>query len=131
MASRNTFHVNHLQPFLDWCEKWGIPTRPGKGKWQVRQVRVPNIGWQCIFTRSNGGSGDGVEHYTVQDKLMPLVQKFLGEYKEKREFVPCDRLRKRAEMEIPWGRGDAEAAIAFTEKAEFRMGNRWENLKNG
>ena len=50
----------------------GIAHRPGKGAWQVLQVQTFSHGWQVVFSRA-----DMPEHYTVNEKLMPTVRKFL------------------------------------------------------
>ena len=73
MANRNTLHKNHLEPFKLFLRQEGIATRPGKGVWQILQVQTKDAGWQCVFNRA-----DIPEHYTVQDKLYSLVQRFLN-----------------------------------------------------
>ena len=75
MANRYTFHIKHLEPFKIWLEDNEIPWRKGKGDWQVLQVYTNN-GWQVLYSRL-----DMPEHYTVQDKLMPIVRKFLKDHK--------------------------------------------------
>ena len=73
MANRNTLHVSKLEAFKKYLIDYNIGFRPGKGAWQVLQVQTPNSGWQCIHS-----SKDMPEHFTVQDKLMPTVKRFLA-----------------------------------------------------
>lgn len=72
MANRYTLHVSKLDDFKEWLNSEGIPYRPGKGNYQVLQVRTEKDGWQCIFKRD-----DMPEHYSVNDKLMRLVWIYL------------------------------------------------------
>ena len=72
MANRCTLHKNKLADFKEYLDNNGTAYRPGKGIWQVLQVLTPNAGWQCIYERM-----DMPEHYTVQDRLMPIVFSFL------------------------------------------------------
>ena len=74
MANRCTLHIKKLEDFKNYLNDHGIAYRAGKGAWQVLQVLTPKHGWQCVFER-----GDMPEHYTVQDKLMPIVRHFLKE----------------------------------------------------
>jgi len=76
MANRNTLHILKLEDFKQWLIDNNIANRPGKGDWQVLQVHTLRFGWQCIFERA-----DMPEHLTVQDRLMPLVNKFINERK--------------------------------------------------
>lgn len=73
MANRNTLHITKLDAFKGFLDSQGIGYRPGKGSYQVLQVMTPEHGFQCIFSRH-----DMPEHYTIQDKLYPLVRKFLN-----------------------------------------------------
>ncbi len=78
MANRYTLHINKLESFKTWLSENNIEFRPGKGDYQVLQVAVPNNGFQCIYFRHQMP-----EHYTVQDKLMPLVKRFIRESRAK------------------------------------------------
>lgn len=69
---RCTLHLTHLEPFKAWLQEQGIAYRAGKGDWQVLQVQTPRFGWQVVFSRA-----DMPEHYSVNEKLMPTVRKFL------------------------------------------------------
>lgn len=69
---RCTLHLTHLEPFKEWLNSQGIAHRPGKGAWQVLQVQTFSHGWQVVFSRA-----DMPEHYTVNEKLMPTVRRFL------------------------------------------------------
>lgn len=74
---RNTLHKTKLEAFKAWLDYKWIPYREGKGKWQVLQVFTNEYGWQCIFSKLNAP-----EHFSVNEKLMPTVRKFLNETKE-------------------------------------------------
>ena len=74
MANRNTLHINKLGAFKKYCDSQGIAYRSGKGDWQKLQVLTKKHGWQCIYERM-----DMPEHYTIQDKLYPIVRKFLND----------------------------------------------------
>ncbi len=76
MANRNTLHVKKLDAFKHWLDENGFAYRAGKGEYQVLQVQTDRDGWQVIFRRN-----DMPEHYSVNDKLMYLVQRFLGDSK--------------------------------------------------
>ena len=73
---RFTLHLTHLEPFNEWLTQRGIAFRPGKGDWQVMQVETPKHGWQVIFRRA-----DMLEHYSINAKLLPLVQSFIDSRK--------------------------------------------------
>lgn len=50
----------------------GGPYRPGKGEWQVLQVKTPQYGWQVIYRRK-----EMPEHFSLNARLVSLVEKFL------------------------------------------------------
>lgn len=69
---RCTLHISHFEAFKDWLrEIEQIPYRDGKGAFQVIQVLTPSSGWQVVFRKA-----DMPEHFTVNEKLMPIVNKF-------------------------------------------------------
>ena len=72
MANRCTLHKDKLDDFKQFLNDRGIAYRPGRGAYQALQVFTELSGWQCIHSRA-----DMPEHYTVQDKLMPLVRRYL------------------------------------------------------
>ena len=72
MANRGVLHKNKLDDFKAFLDDNAYGYRKGKGTWQVLQVLTRSSGWQCIYERA-----DMPEHYTVQDKLMPLVHRYL------------------------------------------------------
>jgi len=74
MINRNTLHKDNLTAFKAWLDKKGIPHRSGKGPWQKLQVLHKKYGWQCIFIRK-----DMPEYFSVQEKLMGIVEEFLKE----------------------------------------------------
>lgn len=71
MANRSYLHISKLEAFKEWLNERDVPHRPGKGEFQVLQVCVEVHGWKCIHKRL-----DMPEHYTVDEKLMPLVKQF-------------------------------------------------------
>ena len=72
MANRNTLHKNKLDAFKGFLDSEGIAYRPGKGDYQELQILTKKFGWQCVFNRL-----DMPEHFTIQDKLYPLVRRFI------------------------------------------------------
>ena len=82
MANRNTLHINKFEGFKHYLYENDIPYRKGKGDYQVLQVMTEKHGFQCIYRRA-----DMPEHFTVQDKLYPLVRKFLNESTPKKSRV--------------------------------------------
>lgn len=77
MANRNLLHKSKLGNFITWCFENKIPTRPGKGSFEVLQVYDKRLGWGVIFEKI-----DAKEHYTVSDKVMPIVRRYIGRRKE-------------------------------------------------
>lgn len=77
MANRCTLHISHLEEFKEWLNGKGMPHRPGKGGHLEHLVRLDKHGWQGVFRRL-----DMPEHYTVSDKLMPTVRRFLQSRKQ-------------------------------------------------
>ena len=74
MVNRNTLCKNHFEEFKEWLTTKGIPHRSGKGSWQKLQVLHKKHGWQVIFIRK-----DMPEYFSVQEKLMGIVEEFLKE----------------------------------------------------
>lgn len=81
MANRCTLHKTKLEDFKSFLDSEGIAYREGKGSYQALQVQTDK-GWQTVYERN-----DMPEHFTVQDKLMPLVREFLDESKQDIEKV--------------------------------------------
>lgn len=93
--SRNLLHKSKLGALKEWLDKNKIEHRPGRGDWQVLQIKVKN-GFQCIFDRFDVTNGQKdvrmtPEHYTVDRRLEGLIFRFLREssgtdavHKEKR-----------------------------------------------
>ena len=71
MASRNLLHKNKLEEFKRWLLDNEILYRPGKGDWAIIQIH-----WKGAFHKLYA-RGNMSEHVTVQDALVPLVQKFI------------------------------------------------------
>lgn len=80
MAIRNLLHKNKLEKFKNWLDENDIPHRDGKGEYEVIQIMTKD-GWQKIYKRLNMP-----EHLTIQDKIYPLIKRFLKEQKVKNEI---------------------------------------------
>jgi hypothetical protein len=72
MAARSLLHKSKLDEFKNFLLGKGIATRPGKGSFQILQVEHPILGWQPIYEKLVSP-----EHYSVPDKLIPLVMEFV------------------------------------------------------
>jgi len=70
--SRNLLHKTKLEAFKTFLSKSGIEHRPGRGSFQMLQVKLKSGQWQCVFDRI-----DAPEHYTVAHPLEGLVHKFI------------------------------------------------------
>ena len=69
---RCTLHKTHLEEFKQFLrDEAHVAYRDGKGQFQVLQVQTPENGWQVVFRKNSMP-----EHYSVNDKLMPLVNLF-------------------------------------------------------
>jgi len=75
---RNTLHKTKLEAFKTWLDQNEIPHRPGKGDWEVLQVFTEKSNWQRVFERL-----DMKEHYSVNEKLLPIVRRFIHDSKVK------------------------------------------------
>lgn len=74
MARRNLLHKSKLADFKEWLSMNGIQWRDGKGSYQVIQVNT-GCGWTPIYDSSK----ERREHFTTQDALRPLVNRFIRE----------------------------------------------------
>lgn len=72
MARRELLHKSKLEDFKKWCKDNMLSIRPGKDTFQVLQVCHPVLGWGVIYDRI-----EAKEHYTVENKLVRIVQKFI------------------------------------------------------
>ena len=72
MASRSLLHKSKLDEFKNFLLSKAIATRPGKGSFQVMQIQHPKHGWQPLYEKLHSP-----EHYSVPDKLIPLVMEFV------------------------------------------------------
>ncbi|KVC84003.1 hypothetical protein [Burkholderia ubonensis] len=70
--SRNLLHKTKIESFKSWMDLAGIEHRPGRGDFQVLQIKTKNGQWQCIFDRI-----EAPEHYTVAWPLEPIVRRFI------------------------------------------------------
>lgn len=78
MANRGVLHKNKLDEFKAFLDMHGLSYRQGKGEYQVLQVLTEKHGWQVIYSRH-----DMPEHYTVSDKLYPMVRDFINTQKQR------------------------------------------------
>lgn len=79
--SRNLLHKTKLEAFKSWLSQQDIEHRPGRGAFQVLQVRMTSKRlneWQCVFDRL-----DAPEHYTVAYPLEPIVHRFIRDSRTK------------------------------------------------
>lgn len=74
--SRCLLHKTKLDAFKQWMDANGIEHRPGRGDFQVEQIKTKSGQWQCIFDRL-----DAKEHYTVAAPIEHLVRRFLAAQK--------------------------------------------------
>lgn len=75
--SRCLLHKSKLDEFKAWLDAKQIEHRPGRGDYQVLQVKTKNGQWQCVFDRL-----DAPEHYTVAWPLEGYVWKYIKSRKE-------------------------------------------------
>lgn len=78
--SRCLLHKTKLEAFKQWMDANGIEHRPGRGDYQVIQVKTKNGQWQCVFDRL-----DAKEHYTVAAPIESVVQRFIRASKEQQQ----------------------------------------------
>ena len=69
---RDLLHKDKLEEFKKFLDELEVPHRPGKGDYQVLQVCVEFYGYRVIHKRL-----DMKEHLTVDERLIPLVKKFI------------------------------------------------------
>lgn len=72
--SRNLLHVSKLDEFQAWLTKVGVEHRPGRGEYEVLQVKTKKGTWQCVFRRH-----EMTEHFTVAYPLEPIVRRFIND----------------------------------------------------
>jgi len=77
MANKRMLNKSKLEEFKKHLDDHGIGYRPGKGPYQVLQV-LTKKGFKCIFTKDSMP-----DHYTIQDELVPIVDRFLEISREK------------------------------------------------
>ena len=71
MAERGELHHTHLPTFRAWLDQQGIEHRPGRGAFEVMQVKYPKH-YRAIYRRAHAP-----EHVSVPKGLHPLVRRFL------------------------------------------------------
>lgn len=76
MARRNVLHHNHMEPFRAWLDSKGIEHRPGRGAYEVMQIKQGSE-WRAVFTKARAP-----EHVSVPETLVALVRRFLRDRRE-------------------------------------------------
>jgi len=74
--SKNLLHKTKLEQFKAWLDANHIEHRPGRGDFQVLQVKTKNGHWQCVFDRVYMP-----EHFTVAWPLESIVHRFIKDSK--------------------------------------------------
>lgn len=74
--SRNLLHRTKLEAFKEFLDAHDVPHRPGRGDYQVLQVRWSDKHWAGVYTRNSMA-----EHYTNDPQLNFLVRWFCRESK--------------------------------------------------
>lgn len=69
--SKNLLHVSKLEEFKAWLDAQGIEHRPGKGDFQVLQVRMKHNGFAAVYERL-----EMPEHFSTDRRLDGLVARF-------------------------------------------------------
>lgn len=76
--SRNLLHKTKLEAFKTWCDANHIEHRPGRGTYEVLQIKTKKGYWQCVFDRL-----DAPEHYTVAWPIESVVRRFIRDERSK------------------------------------------------
>jgi hypothetical protein len=76
-VSRCLLHKTKLDAFVAWCAQNGIETRAPRGEYQVRQVKMRDGQWACVFDRHVAP-----EHYTVDRRIEGVVRHFINSTRE-------------------------------------------------
>lgn len=75
MANRYVLHHKHLESFTSWLSQNGWVIVPTRGEYEVlRAIKHRRKYPLIIYTRL-----DAKEHYSVMDRDMPVIKKFLRE----------------------------------------------------
>ena len=111
MAARNILHKDKLQEFKDWLDKCGIEHRPGRGHWEMLQVRSKcGTKWNVIYARGDTDPNMMADHLSVTKHLVPLVTRYLGEKKcnqkpsQNSNFLESKKVQHALETDasVPW-----------------------------
>jgi len=95
--SRNLLHKDKLEELKQWLDTQGIEYRPGRGDWQLMQVRQPGrTQWDVIYERLHMP-----EHVTVTHPLEGLIHRFIKESKSGSK--PRDTVRKEIQKQVESG----------------------------
>ena len=96
---RALLHKDKLESFKSWLDFKGREHRPGRGEWQLLQIKNGS-GWQVLFSRANMP-----EHVTVPEPLIPLVRAFIREGRAAAiggTAAQLDKLRSSVDEPPPW-----------------------------
>lgn len=79
MANKHTLHKTHLPAFLEWLKANGWHVSLPKGYYEVVRATHPRRQHPLLVYTSLRDP----QHYTVRDRDMPIVWRFLKERRER------------------------------------------------
>lgn len=81
MANRELLHIKHLDALDCWMTNNGYDFKCDPYPFIVRQYTKPYTDTVCIYRRSKILGKKKIQHLSVQDKDLKLIQKFIKERK--------------------------------------------------
>ena len=69
--SRCLLHLNKFDEFVKWLDQSKIVHRPGKGEWQIIQIKKGS-NWLCVYARA-----EMLEHFSVDKRLEVTIRSFI------------------------------------------------------
>ena len=109
--SRSLLHVSKLDEFKAWLDAQGIDHRPGRGAYEVLQVRQRR-GWRTVCSRHHM-----TEHYSTDRRLDSLIRQFCHEM-EGKPLPGAKCVSERASSE-GLETGDANRCLAGTREGKW------------
>jgi len=112
----------HLPQFLDYLDFKGIKHRPGKGKYEVLQIRIAQRGGQKIWSTLHERESDDI-FYTVSATSEGIVSRFYRQSRLEflehivRGFTAGDG--NKSDEELKHFRFAASKALAFPTSRDF------------
>ena len=85
MARRNLLHKSNLEQFKKWLEANGWTIREPKGFYEVLRATMPGKDTLIVWSKSAPK-----EHYSVPDKWVSLVRKFIRDVRGVGTYEPMD-----------------------------------------